>query len=272
MVKTSKKANPNYLAKIIRINKLEHIEGADKIQIAIIDFQSVVVSKEVTYGDIMVYFPVECAINKDFLRYSNLFRDKLLNIDSESEGGFFEDKGRVKAIKLMKGTVKSVGFLLPIKTVKDFFGEFDENDYINEPFDTINGVLVCEKFIVPKKNQGLSKANKQPKVSRLIDGQVHLHKDTEKLEQNAWKISPDHMVSITYKTHGTSWWVSNVKVKKNLNWFQRMVRKLGVDIQDTEYDFVYGSRKVVKNSELKNSYHNMSIFSKIKYFLTYLAT
>lgn len=268
MITKSKESNPNYLAKIIRINELTPIEGADKIQLTNVDFQSVVISKEVNDGDLMVYFPVECTINKDFLSHFNSFRTKELNSDPESKGGFFDDKGRVKAIRLFKGTIKSNGYLLPVENLKEFFGDFDVESNINEPFDTINGQLLLKKYEVPTK-QGQARGGKKPKVTRLIDGQVRLHVDTEKLEPNAWKISPFHNIAITYKTHGTSWWVSNAKVKKKLNFWQRLLRKLGVDINDTEFDYVYGSRKVVKNASLddpkqKDHFYGYDLWEDIK--------
>lgn len=267
MLTKRQEANNNYIAKVVRLRGVRKHENADRLQCVDIDFQTVITGLDAKDGDIYVFFPIECKINLDFLVATGSLRPKERFEGEPEQTGFFERSGRVKATRL-RGE-KSMGYIVPVQVIKDFFGDFDENDYINEPFDTINGTLVCEKYIVPTKNAGLSKQNKQPKVSRLIDGQVHLHKDTDKLEPNVWKISPDHMVSITYKTHGTSWWVSNVKVKKNLTWFQRMLRKLGLAIQDTEYDYVYGSRKVVKNKGFgdpkeKDHFYGYDLWEDIK--------
>ena len=202
MLTRSENHNPNYLAKIIRISNLTPIEGADKIQIANVDFQSVVVSKDVKEGDIMVYFPVESQIDSGFLSHFNSFRNKELNKNPQKSGGFFDDKGRVKALRLFKGTVKSNGYLAPIDQIMEYFGKFDVKSNINETFDTINGKLLLKKFRLETSNKTKTKIGKKPKISRLIDGQVHLHVDTEKLEPNLWKINPFHTIAITYKTHG----------------------------------------------------------------------
>lgn len=255
MISISKQENKNYLAKVVEIKKLVEIEGADRIQVAVIDFQDVIVSKDVQIGDLMVYFPVECAINKDFLSKANVFRDSSLNEDKEAKG-FFDEKGRVKAIKMLKGTVKSMGYVVPVQDVLKWANGGQEmtyapEDILNESFDTINGKLLVEKYQV-KKKESRNKQGKQPQVSRLIDGQVHLHVDTENLRRNAHKIHPEDLISVTYKTHGTSWWVGNVLVKKPLHWLERILKRLGVNIIDTEYDIIYGSRRVVKNKAMKD--------------------
>ena len=79
---------------------------------------------------------------------------------------------------------------------------------------SINGKLLVKKFQVPVKGGAVSKQGKKPNLSRLVEGQVHLHIDTENLRKNAHKVSPSDLISITYKIHGTSWWVSHVKVKR----------------------------------------------------------
>lgn len=255
MLTKSKDSNPNYLARVVRIDNVHPIQGADRIQKTIINFQEVVISMTTKVGDIMVFFPVESKINKNFLSHTNSFRHSELNSDKEVKG-FFEDSARVRAIKMIGGTVKSMGYVVPFQTVCEWAGTtfmFDSSDeYIGEEFDTINGKLLVEKYQLPVKGSASTKANKKPKVSRIIEGQVHLHVDTENLRNNSHKIKPEDTISITYKTHGTSWWVSNVLVKRRLGLLERLLRFFGVKVRDTEYDLVYGSRKVVKNAELKD--------------------
>lgn len=253
MLTKSKEHNPNYLAKIVRIDNLKPIEGADRIQIAVVDFQDVIVSKETMVGDIMVYFPIECQINKEFLSFTNTFRNPELNQDKEAKG-FFEENARVRAMKMMKGKVRSMGYLVPSLTVYEWSGDVNviQNKNVGQEFDTINNKLLLKKYVVKTRENNNSKQPKKPKVSRIIDGQVHLHQDTENLRRNSDKISPNDTISITYKTHGTSWWVSNVLVKRRLSWLERLSKKLGLGIQDTKYDLVYGSRRVVKNKEMED--------------------
>lgn len=243
----SKEANSNYLAKVVALKNLQKHSNADKLQTVVIDFQTVITGMEAKEGDLYIYFPVECKINVDFLSFTNSFRDKVLNKDQEKVG-FFDENGRVKAMKL-RGE-KSCGYIVPIKIIEEFTKTVI-SECINQEFDTINGIKILEKFIVTERNSGRdNKQGKQPKISRLIEGQVHLHVDTENLRKCSHKIKPHDLISVTYKTHGTSFWVSNVLVKKKLTWLEKLLKKFGVNIVDTEYDLVYGSRKVVKNQSL----------------------
>lgn len=268
MITKSKEHNPNYLAKVILVKGLKKHPNADRLQVLDVDFQQVITGLDTNEGDIFVYFPVESKISKEFLSYTNSFRDKTLNKDN-SKAGFFDEKGRVKAVKL-RGE-KSMGYIVPFDTVIEWSGlaRSLKSDFINQEFDTINGKLLVEKYVIKTKEPRTEKQGKKPKVSRLIDGQIHLHIDTENLRKNAYKINPDNIVSITYKTHGTSWWVGNVIVKKHLPLWQRLLKKLGANVIETGYDLVYGSRRVVKNADLedpkaKDHYFGYDLWEKVK--------
>ena len=77
-----KPINENYAAVVVEIKILIPLEGCDNIQAAIIMGQQIIVSKEVKIGDIGLYFPVECALSKQYLSANNLYRKKLnLNVD-----------------------------------------------------------------------------------------------------------------------------------------------------------------------------------------------
>lgn len=277
MLTISKEANPNYLCKLFKIHELRKHSNADKLQILSIDFQDVITGLEAKEGDVYVYFPVECKINKDFLSYTNCFRDIELNKDKE-ESGFFESNCRVKAVRL-RGE-KSCGYVVPVNEVikwaygfgihEDFTFKDLISENINKEFDTINGQKLLEKYVInAKKSNSNNKQGKKPQLSRLIDNQVHLHVNTENLRRNSYKINPEDTISITYKTHGTSWWASNILVKRKLTILEKFLMKFGIKLQDKEYDIVYGSRRVVKNKSFKDPkgkdhYYGYDLWKSIK--------
>jgi hypothetical protein len=244
----SKEANPNYLAKVVELKNVQKHSNADRLQTVVIDFQTVITGLDANNGDLYVYFPVECKINKEFLSFTNSFREKELNSDV-SKVGFFEENCRVKAMSL-RGE-KSCGYIVPIKIVEDF-SNIKLTETVGQEFDTIGSIKMLEKYVVKERGTNSAKQGKKPAISRLVDGQIHLHIDTENLRKHSDKIKPNDIVSITYKTHGTSYWVSNVLVKRKLSWFEKLVKKFGVSISETEYDLVYGSRRVVKNADLED--------------------
>lgn len=251
MVTISKEANENYLAKIIQLKGLRKHDNADRLQCISVDFQNVITGMDAKDGDVYVFFPLECKISKEYLSFTNSFRKTELNQDPEQKG-FFEDKCRVKAMKL-RGE-KSMGYMVPLHTVEEWAGISGMIAHIGEEFDTINGKKICEKYVIQTRNKGLSggKQGKSAGLSKIVDGQQNFHISTSNLRKNVHMINPDDIISVTYKTHGTSWWVANVLVKLNLSWFGKFLKFIGVNITDKDYDILYGSRRVVKNKNFED--------------------
>lgn len=246
LLQISQDANPNYLARIIKAENLHPHSNADKLQLLTVCFQNVIVGMDVKEGDLLVYFPVESKINADFLSHTNQFRHSELNEDKGAVG-FFDDNGRVRAVKL-RGE-KSFGYCVELKTVEDFVG-YDLSEYVGQDFDTIGDVKMCEKYFIPVKVSTPRFQGKKARVSRIIDKYFSFHVDTENLRRNAEKINPEDDISITYKIHGSSFIVSNIPVKRKLNIVEKILKFIRVPIVDSEYDFVFASRKVVKNGDM----------------------
>jgi hypothetical protein len=116
-LKISEKANHNYLAKVVELTNLRKHENADRLQCAAIDGNNVITGLDAQNGSLYVYFPLESAINKEFLSWSNSFEDKELNQNKEVKG-FFNKKGRVRAIRL-RGE-RSEGYIVPVQSVSDW--------------------------------------------------------------------------------------------------------------------------------------------------------
>src|SRR5690606_4958392 len=91
--------------------------------------------------------------------------------------------------------------------------------------------------------------------SRMIANQFNFHFDTSHLMKNIHKIKPDDLISISDKHHGTSLIVSKCLVKKKLNLFESLLKKIKVNVVDTNYDYIYASRRVIKNGEFPGSKH-----------------
>ena len=255
MFKISETANPNYLAQIVKLDNLRPHPNADRLQISNIQGNSVIVSLDAKEGDVYVYFPLECSINKEFLSWSNSFSDKTLNADKEV-AGFFNNKGRVRAVKL-RG-VPSMGYALPAEKFLAWIDNdtFVKEEWIGKEFDSYDDILVCQKYVNPLILKNQNKANNKKKgkkavESKLIENQFHFHIDTPQLKKLISNISSEDYISITKKYHGTSAVVSKVLCKKNLNWFEKLLKRLGVNIVDKEYDLVYSSRRVIKNSDVR---------------------
>ena len=110
---TNKLDNPNYRAKIVKIDRLEPHPNADKLQITVVDFQRIIVGIDTKIGDLFVYFPLESQINDEFISFFNGYSDAESNLD-KTKKGFFGKKGRVKATRL-RGEI-SEGYLHPLSS------------------------------------------------------------------------------------------------------------------------------------------------------------
>ncbi len=80
-------------------------------------------------------------------------------------------------------------------------------------------------------------------------------------------IKPDDYITVSYKVHGTSFWVANLLVKKKLSLADKFVRLFGFQFVETEYDFIYGSRRVVKNeyeTQGTQDFYDSDVWGEIK--------
>ena len=104
---------------------------------------------------------------------------------------------------------------------------------------------------MPVRNSGENnkKGKQSVKISRLVDNQFYLHGDTSNLRKNMDKINPDDIIGIHYKKHGTSIVIGNVQVKRELSWVEKLAKRFNVKVDETKYDIVYASRRVIKNKD-----------------------
>ena len=268
----SKKANVNYLAKVVNIkNFVEHPNPKyTKLKVAHVDGYNIIVSIDMQPG-LYVYFPTMSEINESLLSYLSLYRHSEKNKNTKKQG-FFEDNGRVKAIKL--GGTPSEGFLMPISDFQNWIldsvnieltdvktnTEFDEVEHNGKTF------WVCKKYVIQndlkERNGSAEYRNKKLKrFNKLIDGQFKFHYDTVLIRKEPWVIQPDDLISITSKWHGTSLIASKILCRQPRKTWDKIITwlysKLGGTLPMyndvnayTQYDYVYSSRSVIKNSNI----------------------
>jgi hypothetical protein len=256
MKKLSYEKENNYLAKIIKVENLRKHENADRLQCLSVDGNNVITGLDTQEGQICVYFPLECAINKEYLSFTNSFRDKELNSDKEKVG-FFEANCRVKAIKL-RGE-RSEGYIVPVKTIEQWFmnqGQsliIDESD-VGEYFDHVLDVELGKKYINLKSLRNATNKNvdkKAKKRNEIVDGQFRLSEDTPQLGKFIHELNFEDIISVTKKIHGCNFTVGKVMCNRELKWYEKVLSKIGAKIDTKYYDIVYASRRVVKGTLTK---------------------
>lgn len=275
-----------YCATIVRIGEVKPIEGSDFLGVTLVNGLEVVVRKDsVKEGDIMIFAPMETALNEQFLSINNQFEigeyernanasevKQMIDAGQKEEAkklvGFFGKRGRVRALKL-RG-IYSKGFLISLPMMAKYCPEIRDismEDLVGTDFDTIAGEMFIKVYIpfVPKKKERKgNRYNKSlPKYDRMIEGQFSFHYDTNQLAKEIDYIKPDDVVTLSVKLHGTSVILANVLVKTpkwihtKSAWFNNAVHKLycavwqylpaALQKYDEVYDLVYSSRTVIKN-------------------------
>ncbi len=255
----------NYQAKVVKLSDFIPHPNADRLHIAVVDFQNVITSKEQKAGDLCVFFPVECAINKDFLKFSNLFDKPELNADPTKKG-YINKHGRIRCTNF-RGTA-SEGYLHPLSKVNDWLANIGESEIsekdIGTTFDTIGKTPFVTKYIpaynkqAKEAGQGKSK-NGEKENKRLVEGQFHFHGDTSHLKKNLHTINPEDLISVQYKYHGSAFSCGNLLTKKKLSLISKaaywLAKAFGVEVNDKEYNYLWSSRRVIKNPN-HNSFIN----------------
>ena len=250
----SKKANVNYLAKIVEIKDFRAHSNPEvtKLKCCTIDGYNIITGIDSEPG-LYVYFPTSCCINPDFLRYCNLYRHKELNNDPEKTG-MFEDNGRVKTIKLKNEL--SEGFILPVVQLQNYIMSVTNKEIeinVNTEFDIVEHEgkeFWINKKYMPKQPSSRFPRNNQTKkikgLDKIIDDQFRLHYDTILFKKCPNVIHPNDLIHISEKIHGTSGISAYVLCRQSLNWKQ-MIAKWLTGEEFNKYDYLYSSRTVIKN-------------------------
>jgi hypothetical protein len=235
--------NKNYCATVVALQDIYSLEGMDNARGARVFGNQVIVSKSSQIGDIGLFFPVETALDEEFLIQNGLLREKYGKDDQPPQKGFFDPSGRVKAIK-MRGH-KSEGFWCPISFL-GYLGDY--NIPVLTDLDEIDDHIICRKYVA--KRNPTSLRQHQPRAARaedrILEGQFRFHYDTANLRRNAHVLTPNKEVIITEKLHGTSICFGKLLTERPLKWTERLAKRLGIKVDDKTYELVWSSRRVIK--------------------------
>jgi len=268
-----KNKESNYLAKVVRLGNSKQHPNADRLLLWNIDGAEVI-TDNINYkeGDVCVYFPLETKVNANILSKLNVFEDKTLNQDPNVKG-YIHKSGRIRAVKLRD--VLSEGWLVRADVFFECFGitvaERMLDAIVDDEFDTIDDILVCEKYIpviTEPRNNGGGAQTKGPKLKDwLYEDQFKFHSNTAQLRKNLSSISPHDLITITRKWHGCNFVMANVLTKRKLRWKDKAARWFGAKVQELEYTRMYSSRTVLKGIDGKwgntdKGYYDIDVFGK----------
>lgn len=254
----------NYAALVIEVPEPKKLPNSDRLYgIGVAGIEVVVDSSWLDkVGSLAVMFPAESQLSEELAHHANLYRHQEFNADPEQKG-YLDDNRRVKVLKL-RGNI-SKGLILPLEKVQEVFGHHPDL-VAGASFDTIDGVEVSRKYVVPTKGVPMTKEQaKLAKAFKRVDEKVFpMHIDTEQYERNEGHVAPEDIVVVTQKLHGTSVRFGNVPVKVEHTFWERLAKKLGIRVRETEYDLIAGSRKVIKDpkSTTQNHFYTTDVWGK----------
>lgn len=181
------------------------------------------------------------------------FEDFSKNADPTAKG-YIEDNRRVKAMKF-RGH-RSDALAMPFSSLYPFEPAYVIDMQVGNTFDHVNGVEICRKYEIPVKANSMAGKTPAERAFRRVDEKMlPAHLDTEQWFRNEFKVPEDAWITVSQKVHGTSWRGANTLVRRELNWLERLAKRLGIKVAETEYDYVFGSRKVIKDPHNPNQDH-----------------
>ena len=244
-----------YCGYVVKIQNLRPHTNADRLQIATVFGNDVVVGLDVQVGQLMVYFPTDGQLGEEYCKVNDLVRRKDEN--GNPAGGYLDpDKRNIKAIKL-RGE-KSDGMLAPLTSLANFtiISDLKEGDTIT----TLNGVEICKKYIPRRRTGGTWVGSTHKKAKANHAPTFYEHVDTAQLAYNLNQFKSGDIVELTLKMHGTSGrtgYLPIIKRAKRTIW-DKIRRRPGKTY--TEYDYVTGTRRVVLDSKHDGGFYDDNSF------------
>lgn len=250
-MKLERTEDSNYNAIVTTITKLVPFDNCDNVQGSLIFGFQAVVSKDVQIGDVGIFFMAETQLSDEYCSNNNLFRHEDLNKD-KSQKGYIEDSRRIKAVKF-RGN-RSDGLFMPLSSL-DWTGIDSSKLKPGDEFSSVNGKEICRKY-VRRVRANIGPSQQKAKRFNRVDPEFFPeHFKTDHFLKYVSDLDPNTEVIVSQKIHGTSIRIANTKVKRKLSLRDRIARVFGANIQMNEYDYIFGSRKVVKDPSIKEQNH-----------------
>lgn len=236
----------SYCAYVTRIKTIRKHSNADRLQVATVFGNDVIVGLDVKENDLMVYFPTDGRLNIEYCKKNKLLREK--DAEGNNIGGYMEEsKCHVTTIKL-RGE-RSDGLLMPLSSLDSFTdtNTLKEGDTIT----TLGGILICEKYI-PRSNKKQSEGTvktKKKKTNKVVYPFFDEHIDTSQLAYNTQQFKEGDLCYITLKMHGTSQRTAYTLKEENKvmpYWLHRGLKLLNINVKPKRsWDYVSGTRRTV---------------------------
>ena len=233
-----------YCGYIVELHDLRKHSNADHLQCVEVFGNNVIVDLSYQEGQKCIFFPIDGQLSEKYAMDNKLVRMKDEN--GNNIGGYLDpEKRNIRAMKL-RGE-KSEGLLMPVVTLSPYVDIGSLN--IGDKITTLNGQVICQKYIPCRKTTPGTHTNTKSKKARQHKSvQYPLfkeHVDTEQLMYNKGAFKEGDKCTITLKLHGTSARSMCSLEKKDIkqNFLQRLLHKPVK--QQSSWQYVSGTRRTV---------------------------
>lgn len=229
---------------VTRIKVREH-PNADRLALGQVGGFQVVIGKDTPDESLGVFFSSELRVSPEYAKANGLLSE---------DGGYFPKNLKVRPQRF-RGE-QSDGYFAPLSSLE--FTGFDVSTLkVGDIFTELNGVPICEKYVVPtkSKDKGAPKLRKQnPFFAK--------HHDTEQLGYYYQDIPVGSLVSFTLKMHGTSGRTGYVldPVTRKRTWLDRLLRRKPVE--EYAWTLLTGTRNTVLDQWTGDDFYGTDEFRR----------
>lgn len=239
-----------YYALVTKLQNYKKDPNSDRLYLADCFGEGVIVGPDMNTGDLVLYMPTDGKMERWFGDKFSLFKK---NEDGTPQGGYIENNGHIRAIKL-RGN-ESSGIVIALDKIYSIFGNqgWRNGDKVN----TINGKEFCKKYIPAQKpNNNMPKTSyKGRKAEGIIYPEFSMHADTEQLAYNLDKFKPGDILNMSLKMHGTSQRSMKTYAELPRGFFRRLFHMK----PKTKEAYVCGTRRCIVN-EVESGYYKNNEF------------
>lgn len=254
--------NGEYAATVVQVKHIVTLDNCDNVvAVPLLGYQAIT-GKDVQIGDLGILFTAETQLSQEFAAENNLHRHENLNTDPAKKG-YLEDNRRVKALRF-RGH-RSDALFMPLSCLN--YLNIDTSKLAEgDTFDELDGHDICQKYVIPGKRNTVGGGSKAARKERLSEKMLPKHFDTPNYFRFTTNFSRDQHITVTQKLHGTSVRIGHTLVERKLSWWQKVGKKIGFDVQEKEWAYVYGSRNVIKDPDnpfLPSEFYGTDIYSEV---------
>lgn len=255
----------SHKAIVATVNKVEPIQGADKIHLGYVLGEKVVISKDWNVGYIGIFFKADLQLSEEFVFENSLSRNSEKNKDS-TKTGFFESNRRVRVQPFLK--VRSEGFFTSLEAI-NYTGVHISELPVGYEFDELNGKKICCKYVSEESKEKSLNANKQKQAKKDFAPLFKKHVDSEQFKHYAHTIPEGALLSFHAKVHGTSARYSYTETlvelpewKRKVNYYSEKFLGQEVFKEEKKWEIIVGTRNVVLKPQQKDKegFHGSEAF------------